>query len=164
MGGASPVPEGSGGRGRAKRPLDAVINVVPAIDLLACTISFLLFTAVWTQISRLQVQTAGTGGPAAVEEKKQIQVTVTVTERGMSLSTTTGVAVEIPALGKGPEGQPVHDLKVLAEKLKQIKAEFPDQSSVTVAAEDGVLYADLVRVIDTATGAGLPAVSVTAAG
>src|SRR5512136_1402654 len=131
MGGASPVPEGGGGRGRAKRPLDAVINVVPAIDLLACTISFLLFTAVWTQISRLQVQ---------------IQGTITVTERGLSLSTTTGVALEIPALGKGPEGQPVQDLKVLAEKLKQIKAEFPDQSSVTVAAEDGVLYADLVRV------------------
>jgi peptide deformylase len=33
-----------------------------------------------------------------------------------------------------------------------------------VAAEDGVLYADLVRVIDTATGVGLSAVSVTAAG
>jgi hypothetical protein len=47
---------------------------------------------------------------------------VTVGERGLSLSTTSGTAVEIPALGKGPEGQPVHDLKVLAEKLKQIKA------------------------------------------
>jgi biopolymer transport protein ExbD len=164
MGGASPVPEGGGGRGRAKRPLDAVINVVPAIDLLACTISFLLFTAVWTQISRLQVQTAGTGGTPATEEKKQIQVTVTVGERGLSLSTTSGTAVEIPALGKTPDGQPVQDLKVLAERLKQIKTEFPDQAAVTVAAEDGVLYLDLVRVIDTATGVGLSAVSVTAAG
>jgi biopolymer transport protein ExbD len=164
MGGASPVPEGGGGRGRAKRPLDAVINVVPAIDLLACTISFLLFTAVWTQISRLQVQTAGTGGTPAAEEKKQVQVTVTVGERGLSLSTTSGTALEIPALGKTPDGQPVQDLKVLAEKLKQIKTEFPDQSSITVAAEDGVLYLDLVRIIDTATGVGLSAVSVTAAG
>jgi biopolymer transport protein TolR len=164
MGGASPVPEGGGGRGRAKRPLDAVINVVPAIDLLACTISFLLFTAVWTQISRLQVQTAGTGGTPAAEEKKQIQVTVTLGERGMSLSTTSGTVLEIPALGKTPDGQPVQDLKALAEKLKQIKAEFPDQSSITVAAEDGVLYLDLVRVIDAATGVGLSAVSVTAAG
>lgn len=164
MGGASAVPEGGGGRRRAKRPLDAVINVVPAIDLLACTISFLLFTAVWTQISRLQVQTAGTAGVPTAEEKKQIQVTVTVGERGLSLSTTSGTAVEIPALGKTPEGQPVQDLKVLAEKLKQIKTEFPDQASVTVAAEDGVLYLDLVRIIDTATGVGLSAVSVTAAG
>jgi biopolymer transport protein ExbD len=164
MGGASPVPEGGGGRGRKKRPLDAVINVVPAIDLLACTISFLLFTAVWTQISRLQVQTAGSSGPPAAEEKKQIQVTVTIGERGLSLTTTSGTALEIPALGKTAEGQPVLDLKVLAEKLKQIKAEFPDQSSITVAAEDGVLYADLVKVIDTAVGLGLASVSVTAAG
>jgi len=165
MGGASPVPEsGSGSRGKAKRPLDAVINVVPAIDLLACTISFLLFTAVWTQISRLQVQTAGTGSPTATEEKKQIQVTVTVGERGMMLSTTAGTAVEIPALGRNADGQPVLDLKTLSEKLKQIKNEYPDQSAVTVAAEDGVLYADLVKVIDAAVGVGLPAVSVTAAG
>jgi len=164
MGGASPAPESGGGRGTKKRPLDAVINVVPAIDLLACTISFLLFTAVWTQISRLQVQTAGSGGPAVAEEKKQIQVTVTVGERGLSLSTTAGTAVEIPALGKTPDGQPVQDLKALAEKLKQIKSEYPDQSSVTVAAEDGVLYADLVKVIDAAVGVGLASVSVTAAG
>ena len=162
-GGGAPVPE-SGGRGRRKkRPLDAVINVVPAIDLLACTISFLLFTAVWTQITRLQVQTGGSGGPA-VEEKKQLQVTVTLGERGMILSTSAGASAEIPALGKGPDGQPVQDLKTLAQKLKQLKTEYPDQSSLTVAAEDGILYADLIRVIDTAVGLGLPAVSVTAAG
>ena len=42
------------GKGHGKKALDAVINVVPAIDLLSCCISFLLYTAVWTQISRLQ--------------------------------------------------------------------------------------------------------------
>jgi len=163
-GGGAPVPEGGGRGGKKKRPLDAVINVVPAIDLLACTISFLLFTAVWTQISRLQVQTGGAGGPASVDEKRQIQVTVTLGERGMTLTTSTGASTEIPALGKSPEGQPVQDLKALAQKLKQVKSEYPDQASVTVAAEDGILYVDLVRVIDTAVGVGLPAVSVTAAG
>ncbi|HTP52803.1 MAG TPA: biopolymer transporter ExbD [Anaeromyxobacteraceae bacterium] len=163
-GGGAPVPESGGRGGKKKRPLDAVINVVPAIDLLACTISFLLFTAVWTQISRLQVQTGGTGGPASADEKRQIQVTVTLGDRGMTLSTSAGVAVEIPALGKSPEGQPVQDLKTLSQKLKQIKNEYPDQSALTVAAEDGILYVDLVRVIDAAVGVGLPAVSVTAAG
>jgi len=163
-GGGAPVPESGGRGGKKKRPLDAVINVVPAIDLLACTISFLLFTAVWTQISRLQVQTGGAGGPPAAEEKRQIQVTVTLGERGMMLTTSAGIAVEIPALGKSPDGQPVQDLKTLLQKLKQVKNEYPDQSSLTVAAEDGILYLDLVRVIDAAVGVGLPSVSVTAAG
>ena len=38
-----------------KKPLDAAINLVPFIDLMAVTISFLIMTAVWTQIGRLQV-------------------------------------------------------------------------------------------------------------
>jgi biopolymer transport protein ExbD len=163
-GGGTPVPESSGGRGRARRALDATINVVPAIDLLACTISFLLFTAVWTQISRLQVQTGGAGAPPAAEEKKQIQAIVTVGEKGMTFTTSAGASVEIPALGRGPDGRPQQDMKALGERLKALKSEFPDQSSLTVAAEDGVAYGELVRVIDAAVGAGLPAVSVTAAG
>ena len=37
-----------------KKALDAAINLVPFIDLMAVTISFLIMTAVWTQIGRLQ--------------------------------------------------------------------------------------------------------------
>ena len=38
---------GTGGKGK-KKPLDAAINLVPFIDLMAVTISFLIMTAVWT--------------------------------------------------------------------------------------------------------------------
>jgi len=51
MGGAAPTPSGKGG----KKPLDASINLVPFIDLLSCCISFLLITAVWTQLARMDV-------------------------------------------------------------------------------------------------------------
>src|SRR5512136_510612 len=97
-GGGTPVPESSGGRGRSRRALDATINVVPAIDLLACTISFLLFTAVWTQISRLQAQSQGAGGPPpTAEQQKQLQVTVALTEKGLTLTTSAGMTAEIPS-------------------------------------------------------------------
>lgn len=164
MGGGAAVPEGGGGRGRAKRPLDAVINVVPAIDLLSCTLTFLLITAVWTQISRLQVQTGGTGAPPSETELKQIQAVVTVGEKGITFTTSTGTSVEIPALGKDADGRPRQDVKALVERLKALKSEAPDQSSLTVAADDGVPYGELIQIIDAAVGAGLPAVSVTAAG
>ena len=49
---------GQGGKG-GKKPLDTAINLVPFIDLMAVTISFLIMTAVWTQIGRLQVAQAG---------------------------------------------------------------------------------------------------------
>jgi biopolymer transport protein TolR len=160
-GGAMPEEGGSGRKKR--RSLDAVINVVPAIDLLSCCISFLLFTAVWTQISRLQVQQLGTGAPETelTEQQKQLLVTLSMGERGFNLSTSAGTAIDIPALGRGEKGEIRFDVKALGDQLKQLKSGFPDASSITVSAEDTVSYGDLVQVIDTCVGAGLGAVAVT---
>ncbi len=163
MGGAG-MPEEGGGQGkRKKKSLDAVINVVPAIDLLSCCISFLLFTAVWTQISRLQVQQLGTGAPepTVTDPQKSLMVTLAMSERGFNLSTSSGVALDIPTLGRGAAGELRFDLKALAEKLKQLKADYPDASAVTVSAEDTISYGDLVQTIDACIGAGLAGVSVT---
>ncbi len=164
MAGGGAMPEQGGGH-KQKKKLDAVINVVPAIDLLSCCISFLLFTAVWTQISRLQAQQLGTPAAAPTPvELKQLQITLSLTEKGLVLSTSAGGSTDIPSLGRSPEGTAIYDIKTLAAKLKQLKTEYPDQSAITVAAEDGVLYADLVRVMDTCVGAGLAGIAVTAAG
>ena len=65
MGGAAPTPTGKGG----KKPLDAAINLVPFIDLLSCCISFLLITAVWTQLARMDVQQKGQSSAGATDEK-----------------------------------------------------------------------------------------------
>jgi len=163
MGGGGMPEEGGSGRKKERRSLDAVINVVPAIDLLSCCISFLLFTAVWTQISRLQVQQLGTGAPEVeqTEAQKQLIVTLAMGERGFALSTSAGTAIDIPALGRGEKGEVRFDVKSLGDQLKQLKSGFPDAASITVSAEDTVSYGDLVQVIDTCVGAGLGAVSVT---
>jgi biopolymer transport protein ExbD len=162
MGGGGMPEEGGQGK-RKKKALDAVINVVPAIDLLSCCISFLLFTAVWTQISRLQVQQLGTGAPepTVTDPQKSLMVTLAMGERGFNLATSSGTSIDIPTLGRGPAGELRFDLKSLAEKLKQLKSDYPDASAVTVSAEDTVSYGDLVQAIDACIGSGLAAVSVT---
>jgi len=162
MGGGGMPEEGGSGR-KKKKSLDATINVVPAIDLLSCCIAFLLFTAVWTQISRLQVQQLGTGAPEpeVTEQQKQLMVTLAMGERGFNLSTSAGTSIDIPALGRGAQNEVRFDLKALGENLKQLKSGFPDASSITVSAEDTVSYGDLVEVIDACVGSGLAAVSVT---
>jgi biopolymer transport protein TolR len=147
---------------RKKKELDAVINVVPAIDLLSCCITFLLYTAVWTQISRLQVQQLGSGAPdqAAIEQQqKALAVTLAVGERGMAL-TVGDVSYDIPLLGRSPEGEVLQDLKTLGTRLKAVKGEYPDQGAIIVTAEDNVPYGDLVHVIDACLAAGLMQVSV----
>lgn len=67
-----------GGGGDRKKPLHADLNLVPYIDLLTCMVAFLLITAVWTQLARLEVRQKGQGqeeGPALVDE---MRVAVTV--------------------------------------------------------------------------------------
>ena len=160
MGGTA-LPE-SGGK-RHRRSLDATVNVVPAIDLLSCCISFLLFTAVWTQIGRLQTAPVGQGTAADVTTPKSVTVTLTIGERGYVLATSAGATVEIPALAHDASGVQ-YDVKSLGEKLKKVKTDFPDQAAITVAADDAVLYADLVHAIDACVGAGLANVSVMGAG
>ena len=161
MGGGGGMPDQGGGGKRKKKALDAVINVVPAIDLLSCCITFLLYTAVWTQISRLQVQQFGSGAPEPVqaEQQKQLVVTLAVGERGMNLSTSAGLSVDIPLERAG--GEVKQDYKSLVERLKQLKSDNPETAAVTVSAEDTVSYGDLVQVIDTCVGSGLVSVSVT---
>ena len=161
MGGGS-MPE-EGGRGKRKKSLDAVINVIPAIDLLSCCITFLLYTAVWTQISRLQVQQLGTGAPepgAAEQQKQTLLVTLSMGERGFNLATSSGSSVVIPSLGRDGEGKIRFDLKGLGDQLKVLKGNYPDAAAITVQAEDTVAYGDLVQVIDASIGAGLVAVTV----
>ncbi len=160
MGGGA-MPEMGGTGKRKRKSLDATINVVPAIDLLSCCITFLLYTAVWTQISRLQVQQFGAGAPEPVqtEPQKTLMVTLAVGERGMNLTTSAGLAVDIPIDRTGGEAR--QDYRALGERLKTLKSQHPDAAAVTVAAEDTVNYGDLVHVIDTCMGQGLVSVSVT---
>src|SRR5574341_870867 len=164
MGGGA-MPEQGGGGKKKKKSLDASINVVPAIDLLCCCISFLLYTAVWTQISRLQVQQLGTGAPeqAQVDQQKSLIVTLAMGERGFSLSTSAGTSFDLPSTGRTSEGAIQFDMKGLGDRLKQLKNDYPDQSAITVQAEDTVAYGDLVSVIDACLAVGLVSVSVSGA-
>ncbi len=157
------MPEEGGGGKKKKKSLDAVINVVPAIDLLSCLITFLLYAAVWTQISRLQVQQLGTGAPdpAQLDQQKSLIVTLAMGERGFNLSTSAGTSFDVPTLGRTPEGGIQFDLKGLSDRLKQLKNDYPDQSAITLQAEDTVAYGDMVAVIDSCLAVGLIAVSVS---
>lgn len=53
--------EGGGGKGR--KSLDSEINMIPMIDLLMVTISFLLITAVWVHSQRMQADAQVPGNP-----------------------------------------------------------------------------------------------------
>lgn len=152
MAGAAPQEHtGKGG----KKPLDAELNLVPFIDLLSCCISFLLITAVWTQIAGLQVSSSG-GPPEPQTKQETIDVRLLLSEKGYQL-TMAGASIDIPKLNGA------FDRKTLGEKLKTLKTSLPDQTAITVQPEDSVPYADLVETVDTAMGEQLRNVTVAPA-
>jgi biopolymer transport protein ExbD len=65
-----------GGSGHAsKRTLDHQIPLIPFIDFLLCLVSFLLITAVWSQMARIEAD-ARVPGPATGPETKVRQLHV----------------------------------------------------------------------------------------
>jgi len=155
MAGAAPQEPGKKG----KKSLDASLNLVPFIDLLSCCISFLLITAVWTQIAGLQV--ASSGGPPDDKPKEQtIDIKLLLTDKGYSLN-MAGANIDIPKVQSKEEGAGMaFDRKTLADKLHTLKASLPDQQAITVQPEDAVAYDDLVNAVDACLGEQLHNVTV----
>jgi len=151
---------GGGGKG-GKKPLDAAINLVPFIDLMAVTISFLIMTAVWTQIGRLQVANSGQSGePSSPTEDKTPPITLLITDHDLKLTAGQQNFDPIPVT-RGASGR--IELEKLKDKLKELKTQITEASAITLQAEDSVKYDDLVHIIDECKGDGFPNVSVAAA-
>lgn len=145
----------AGGKG-GKKPVDANVNLVPFIDLLASLIAFLMMTAVWTQIGAMKVSQAGGGSDAVPTTQPLLPITLLLTERGYSI----GVG---PTSEEVPRKNGAYDGPALVAKLREAKARQPEQGAITVSAEDAIEYQELVRAIDGCISAGLPDVSVQAA-
>lgn len=87
-----------GGGGGGRRSLDTEINMVPMIDLLMCLICFLLITAVWSTMARLNADAQVPGPPnpdkPVEEQTPPPMMHITVKEETFTLSWRKGNAVE----------------------------------------------------------------------
>jgi biopolymer transport protein ExbD len=149
MGGAAPTPSGKGG----KKPLDAQINLVPFIDLLSCCLSFLLITAVWTQLARMDVTQKGQGAAGSADEKppeNQVSLTLYVDKDGYTFSKSTGESTQIPMKGED------YDYAKLAEVLAKAKVAHPDKTDLAVKSDDSVIYSRIIHTMDVAVTAHFP--------
>lgn len=145
MGGAAEPQPAKGG----KKSLDAAINLVPYIDLLMTIMTFLMMTAVWTQIAMLQVQNSS--GSQQEEEKEEDKdkpkpIIVLLTEGAIKVQEEGGELQEFPQRGEDP------NFEGAKGALDALKKQRPDRIEVKVQAEDGVSYTHIAKVIDICTG------------
>ncbi len=140
-----------GSKKGGRKSLDTPINLVPFIDLMAVTISFLIMTAVWSQAGKLGVTQQGGAPVDGAPPTDELPITLVVTERGYTL-VTGSASKDLPKVlctsGKADGIGPSCEDRSLVTELRRLKAGAPDQRAITLQVEDGVRMADLVRVID----------------
>jgi len=154
---------GTSGKG-GKKSLDAALNLVPFIDLMAVTIVFLIMSAVWTQLGRLQVSQAGQSDNGDPTPPPSLPITLLITEKDLKL-TVGGSQLDPLPVTRDEKGR--LEIDKLLVKLRELKTQQPEQSAITLSTEDSVRYEDLVRLIDAVVQDGtaplFPSVSVSPA-
>ena len=143
-----------------KKKLDTELNLVPFIDLLITNICFLLMTAVWTQMARINVNQKGQAQAAQSDEEKppeQIKLVVLIEDDAYTLIAGPE-RISIPKKGEH------YDTDELTKKLQEIKTRLPDTTDITVAAEDVVKYDYIISVMDIALRERFPDIQLSDAG
>jgi biopolymer transport protein ExbD len=150
------VSVGGGGHG-GKKNLDSEIPLVPFIDLLLCCVMFLLVTAVWNRLARLDAnqQVPGQASADQPPPEETIKLYLQVTASGFTIASTAGERIEIPKAGDE------YDTEMLRTRLQERRQAEPNRHDLIVAPEDGVLYEDVVAAMDLAVGEGFEDVSLS---
>jgi biopolymer transport protein ExbD len=152
MGGIS-VGGGHGG----KKNVDSEIPLIPFIDLLLCCVMFLLVTAVWNQLAKINAnqQQPGQQAPNEPPPEEKVKVILQVNANGFVLASTAGDRIEVPKSGDQ------YDMEGLREKLQERKRLDPNRKDLVVAPEDGVRYEDVIASMDMVVGEGFPDMSLS---
>jgi biopolymer transport protein ExbD len=151
MAGAAPTPTEAGGR----KNVDAELNLIPFIDLFSVLVSFLLITAVWTQIARINVDNkVGTGAGKGQKPPDDVTLSVTISEGGFLVSvgtlarTADGQIVPDERKTEVPKRAGKLDYDELNKKLRELRAQYPAKAEILVRSQDKVPYKELISTMD----------------
>jgi biopolymer transport protein TolR len=147
-------------RGRGK---NIELNLVPFIDLMSVLITFLLITAVWTQVSMIQIGSSLYGKKREDQPNPtpppmaEIVLKVDVKDLGYVLT----VGKQVISLPK-TNGQ--FDDAGLIAQLQRVKQLYPEKTDVVLAMADALPYEQLIKAMDDLLNSGFSAISVATGG
>ena len=138
------------------------LNLVPFIDLMSVCIIFLLITAVWTQVSMVQLGSSiyskkTSEEPITPPPFSEVVLRVDVLPEGFRV--VVGKERFLIAVLNGE-----YDKDTLISKLKEIKGKYPEKTDGVTSVRDNVKYKHLVSAMDALAVAGFSQVSITATG
>ncbi|APR83756.1 TolR protein [Minicystis rosea] len=155
-----------GASGGKKRATNSEINMVPFIDLLMCTIAFLLITAVWVTSSRINADAQVPGPPGCEGDchpREERTLHVSVVEDGFKLTwKRAGTVLSDTFVPRAPmevstgHGEKVVRYPELAKALEKEWGQFREhfdvadkkQDQIVLHSDDRVPFRELVAVLD----------------
>ncbi len=144
---------GTGGGGKRKS-VDSEINMIPMIDLLMVTISFLLITAVWTHMARINADAQVPGPPRPdveqekVEPEKQLHVEMRSDDKFVLVwkqGSTTVDSIDVPRKDVMVQQGPVEVVRFpdLATKVEtEWKAKGQHSNPTDRKLDQAILHTD----------------------
>lgn len=118
------------------------LEITTLLNVMVVLISFLLLTAVFTQITIQELKLPAQAGGGAAPLKPPVVVEVIVRKNSLQISNGKSVTETIPSLDKK------YDYKKLSQSLLLIKSENKDKDDITVLMEPDIDYESLIAVMD----------------
>lgn len=148
-----------------KKSVNVELNIVPFIDLMSCLVAFLLVTAVWLDIARLDIRPAGHGRDAtpcdgADCDNVRLSVLVDAEQIWVGMSRVN----DFQTIPKTPAG---YDWRALEDALRQHKASpwFQDRTDIEIAVNSTrshpITYQAMIAAMDVAVKTGFVDVGLT---
>lgn len=140
----------TGGRGRSK---NFDLNLVPFIDLMSVLITFLLISAVWTQVSMIQL-----GASFASPKDPNQEVITPPPLEDLVLRLDIKATGYVLYVGKDVRAIPMlngeYDKEALSADLDKVKQMYPDKGGIKMAIENEIKYEHVVTAMDLGLRAG----------
>jgi biopolymer transport protein ExbD len=148
------------GRKTLAKERTAEIDMVPLMNLFTVLVPILLLAAVFANITvlELEIPPAGSGesGIDVAPKASALCLVVVVAEAGVTVGGSGGF---LPTILR--EGGPI-DRGALASLLASVRSEHPDETRVTVAAEAGISYEEVVSIMDVCREGGFTEIALSA--
>ena len=118
------------------------LEITTLLNVMVVLISFLLLTAVFTQITIQELKLPAQAGGGAAPLKPPVIIEVIVRKNSLQISNGKIVTDTIPNINKK------YDYKKLSATLLQFKNENKDKDDINVLMEPDIDYESLIAVMD----------------
>jgi biopolymer transport protein ExbD len=118
------------------------LTIIPMLDVMVILAFFLIFTAVFSRTSILELHLPGPNAPSEATPTA-LELEVILRRAGLQVADrNVGVLQTIPATTAG------QDVVQLSQYLEQVKNRFPDKTQATLLVANDVDYDTIVQVMD----------------